>query len=110
MATPSSRKKVQKNSSRRPFAVITGGSSGIGFELAREFAEDGYDLLIAADGEDVHEAARKLEVHGAHVESEQVDLATQAGVEELYSKIKAMKRPVDVLALNAGVGVSGRFA
>ena len=45
----------------RPLAVVTGASMGIGYELARVFAEHGYDLVVNADSEKIHDAARELQ-------------------------------------------------
>jgi uncharacterized protein len=87
----------------RPLAVVTGASSGIGFELAKQFAEHDFDLIVAAEDDAIHAAASEL---GA--EAVQVDLGTAAGVEELYAGIAG--RPVDALALNAGIGAGGAFA
>lgn len=99
----------------RPLAVVTGGSSGIGFELAREFAEHGYDLVICAESMGkLQEAAQALRGlgpgGGSQVEPVSADLATWDGVEQLYAALNALGRPVDVLAANAGVGVYGDFA
>ncbi len=68
----------------RPLAIVTGASSGIGLELAREAATRGYDLIIAAD-EPLDAAAQTLRALGAEVEAVQADLATRAGVELLFS-------------------------
>src|SRR5215207_2036267 len=73
-------------------AVVTGASSGIGLELARQFAAHGYGLVLAAD------EAIPAELGGDHV---RVDLSTSAGVEELYERIR--DRPVEAIALNAGI-------
>lgn len=94
----------------KPFAVVTGASSGIGYELARQFAEHGFDLLVTATGPNIDEAAHALRGVGAQVETAQADLATYAGVEALYRAIQATGRPVDAIAINAGVGVGGEFA
>ncbi len=95
----------------RPLAVVTGASSGIGYELAREFGENGFDLIIVSHGERIAEAAEKLRGStGASVESVSADLATFEGVEQLYERIAASVRPVDALAINAGVGAGGDFA
>ena len=94
-------------SSVRPFALVTGASSGIGYELARLLAEDGYDLLIAADTPSLTEAHQALEGLGASVDSLQVDLATMDGVEALYARVG--DRPIDVLAANAGHGLGDAF-
>jgi uncharacterized protein len=96
----------------RPLAVITGASSGIGYELARKFASNGYDLVIAASNPDkLREAARSLSEVGprAQVEAVQTDLSKPEGVRKLYDRLRELGRPVDVLAANAGVGVYGEF-
>lgn len=97
-------------SSTKQFAVVTGASSGIGLELAKQFAQHDFDVLIAADGDGINAAARELEALGAKVESVQVDLASHDGVHKLQSAIQSSGRPVDAIALNAGIGVSGPFA
>lgn len=96
-------------SSTRPFAVVTGASSGIGLELAKQFAQNGFDLLIAAEGSGINDAARQLETLGAQVEPVQVNLAEHEGTHQLLAAIENAGRPVDAVAINAGVGVSGRF-
>jgi short-subunit dehydrogenase len=98
-----------KQTTNRALAVVTGASSGIGFELARQFAQHDFDLLIAAEDEGIERAAEDLRASGGAVETAQVDLATLEGVEELYERIAEMGRPVDAIALNAGVGVNGPF-
>ncbi|MEH2298502.1 MAG: SDR family NAD(P)-dependent oxidoreductase [Nostoc sp.] len=94
----------------RPLAVVTGASNGIGYELAKQFAQNGFDLLVTATGSSINEAAQAFKDLGAQVETVQADLATYDGVEMLYNQIKAIDRPVDAIAINAGVGVSGDFA
>jgi uncharacterized protein len=97
-------------SSTNPFAVVTGASSGIGFELARQFAEHGYDLLVAAEEEAVHQAAADLRRDGTNqVIDVRVDLATHEGVERLHAAIAESGRDVDALVLNAGRGIGGDF-
>ncbi len=93
----------------RPLAVVTGASTGIGYELARQCAENGFDLLIAADEPGIVEAAQALRQSGGQVESVQVDLATQEGVDELYDTIQGLARPVDALLANAGRGLGRGF-
>lgn len=97
-----------ENRRNKKFAVITGASSGIGYELAKQFAEHGFDLLIAARGDELLQAADRLRKFGVTVDPAQVDLATEAGVRELYATIAC--RPVDALVLNAGVVNYGEFA
>ena len=53
----------------RPLAVVTGASTGIGYELARQCAENGFDLLVAADEAGIVEAAQGLRQAGGQVES-----------------------------------------
>jgi short-subunit dehydrogenase len=93
----------------RPFAVVTGGSSGIGYELARQFAQNGYSVLIAAEDEShLADARAQLAATGAEIGTHASDLATEEGVDSLYRAIA--DRPVDVLCVNAGVGLGGPFA
>jgi short-subunit dehydrogenase len=90
-------------------AVITGASSGIGLELARQFAEHGFDLIVAAEDEDLTAATSSLDSAEVQVEAVRVDLATPVGVEQLYERIRTSGRPVAALALNAGIGSGGAF-
>ncbi|HLX21756.1 MAG TPA: SDR family NAD(P)-dependent oxidoreductase [Usitatibacter sp.] len=90
----------------RPLAVVTGASSGIGFQLARICAEHGFDLVVAADG-DMVRAADRLGLSGASVEALQVNLCTEEGVDELLGLIGG--RPVAALLANAGHGLGGAF-
>jgi uncharacterized protein len=87
-------------------AIVTGASSGIGLEIAKLAAKDGYDLIVAADTPFV-EAAPALKELGANVEEIETDLATQQGVDQLLSALAG--REVDVLVANAGQGVGGPF-
>lgn len=91
----------------RNFAVVTGASTGIGLELARCCAKDGYDLLIVADEAEIHQAAQELQGLGVTVEAVEADLATQEGVDKLYQSIAG--RPVDALLANAGRGLGKGF-
>jgi short-subunit dehydrogenase len=92
-----------------PFAVVTGASSGIGLELAKQFAEHGFDLLVTAESERIESAADTLRAMGVKVDTVRADLSTYNGVEQLAASIAATGRPVDAIAINAGVGVSGAF-
>lgn len=90
-------------------AVVTGASSGIGLELAKLFATHGYDLVIVAEDDEINTAAETLRSLGPIVESVQADLATREGVETLWRHVEAKGRPIDAIAINAGVGVGGPF-
>jgi short-subunit dehydrogenase len=97
------------NAGTRPLALVTGASSGIGMELAKLFAQNGYDLIVAAEDDGLEAAAVALRELGAHVEPVQVDLSTQDGVERLAGRFSADRRTPDAIALNAGVGLGGAF-
>src|SRR3954468_20670316 len=92
----------------RPLALVTGASSGIGLELAKQFAENGFDLVITAEDDELTEAAREL--GDAVVETVQVDLATSGGVMDLWARVQETGRPLEAAALNAGIGAGGAFA
>jgi short-subunit dehydrogenase len=94
-------------SANRLFAIVTGASTGIGFELAKRCAQEGYDLLIAADEPEIGSAATSLRSEGATVEALQADLATIEGVDKLYAAAKG--RQVDALLANAGRGLGHGF-
>ncbi|HEU4461392.1 MAG TPA: SDR family NAD(P)-dependent oxidoreductase [Solirubrobacterales bacterium] len=97
------------NGQQRPFAVVTGASSGIGFELAKVLAEEDFDLLITAEDE-IETAQRELNQLTASVECTRLDLSREEEVVRLHERIQATARPVDVLCLNAGIGEGGDFA
>jgi uncharacterized protein len=94
-------------SSTRSFAIVTGASTGIGFELAKRCAKEGYDLLIAADEPEIEQAAMSLRDAGTEVEAVQTDLATTDGVDRLYTAVGS--RQVDLLLANAGRGLGHGF-
>lgn len=91
------------------FAVVTGASSGIGLELAKQFAEHGFDLLIVADSPKINEAADVLKTFNVAISIAQIDLAKRESVDQLHNMIRDSGRPVDAAALNAGVGAGGDF-
>jgi uncharacterized protein len=93
----------------RPLALVTGASTGIGYELARCCAENGFDLLVAADEPKIAEAAADFRKLGANVEAVQADLATLAGVDQLYLALQKLNRPLDAMLANAGRGLGKAF-
>jgi uncharacterized protein len=93
-----------------PFAVVTGASFGVGYELARLFVDHGFDVLVTAEDDAIQAAANELGAVGTSVESLKVDLGSYDGVEKLYSRIMSCGRPVDAIVINAGIDRSGNFA
>ena len=93
----------------RPLALVTGASSGIGFELAKVLAANGYDLAIAAD-RPLADAEATIKETGADVAlSLVVDLSQASGVDALVDRVEALGRPVDILCANAGHGLGEAF-
>jgi len=93
----------------KPLALVTGASSGIGLELAKCCARDGYDLIVAADEPGIETAAAELRQLGAEVVALEADLATPAGVGELFDVLERGGRPIDALLANAGRGLGHAF-
>jgi short-subunit dehydrogenase len=89
------------------FAIVTGASTGIGYELAKCCAAEGFDLLVAADEPEIFEAAEEFKKLGVEVEAIEADLATIEGVDSLYAATNG--RQVDALLANAGRGLGGAF-
>ncbi|GAA4693241.1 SDR family NAD(P)-dependent oxidoreductase [Pseudonocardia yuanmonensis] len=102
----------------RELALVTGASSGIGLELARELARRGYDLVVTAEDAALETAAGKIREAGQSAEDDgggvsvttvHADLRRREGVEEVWAAVGKTGRPVAVAALNAGVGLGGPF-
>ena len=91
------------------FAAVTGASNGIGLELARVFAENGYDLIVNSAGERLESAAQELSSLGVQVDAVQADLSTPEGCDTFWRAVEASGRKLDAIAINAGVGVGGLF-
>ena len=94
-------------STSKPLAVVTGASTGIGYELAKCCAANNFDLVAAADEAEIKKAAQDFEAMGAKVDAVQADLATVEGVDNLYEVIG--NRPVAALLANAGRGLGKGF-
>ena len=91
----------------KPLAIVTGASTGIGYELAKECAINGFNLIVAADEPAIDKAAKEFSQLGADVDAVKADLATLEGVDEVYAAIRG--RPVDALLANAGRGLGKGF-
>ena len=97
------------NAQSRPLAIVTGASTGIGLELARQCAQNGFDLVIAADEAEIESAAQSLRTEGATVTPVVADLSTLKGVDKLVTAVEQLGRPVDALLANAGRGLGHAF-
>src|SRR3954452_4516083 len=100
---------MTEKTQNRPLALVTGASSGIGYELAKQFVEHGYDLVVNAEDDGIHSAAAELAASGARVDAVQADLTDPEQVEKLYSVASGAGRPLAAAVLNAGVGQGGAF-
>lgn len=94
----------------RQLAVVTGGSAGIGFELAKQFAQHGYDVAISGSSDKVFAAAAQLEELGVQAFAHRADASTFEGVESFWNFIVGLEQPVGAAALNVGVSLGGAFA
>jgi short-subunit dehydrogenase len=95
-------------SQMRKFAIVSGASTGIGYELAKICVENDYDVLIAADEFAIEQAAASLRQGAAgSVEAVQADLSRPEGVDRLYAATNG--RQVDALLANAGRGLGRAF-
>jgi short-subunit dehydrogenase len=88
-------------------AVVTGASTGIGYELAKQCAGNSFDLLVAADEPEIQRAAADFRADGVKVDAIQTDLATIEGVDRLYAALSG--RQVSALLANAGLGLGRAF-
>lgn len=95
-----------------PFALITGASSGLGLDFARQLAEKSYDLVLVARSVGRMEslAAELQQKHSVRCIVLSQDLAQPGSARELFSKLDAQRLTIDVLINNAGCGVWGEFA
>ena len=94
------------------FALITGATSGIGFELAKLFAENKYNLIIVARNQDELDktAATLKDSYGVEITTISKDLFKQDAAFELCDELKEKNIKIDVLVNDAGQGLYGKFA
>lgn len=93
-----------------PYALITGASEGIGFELAKLFAADKYNLvIIARDQADLQKAAETLQQYGVEVVTISKDLFEPQAAQEIYKEVTDKGLYITALVNNAGQGVYGKF-
>ena len=91
-------------------ALVTGASSGIGYQLAKVLAGKGYDLVVASAGDRLDKAVDDFRADGVTVTEVNADLATPEGVDKLWSEVESLGGGLEVACINAGVGVGGLFA
>nr|BDT27597.1 SDR family NAD(P)-dependent oxidoreductase [Bacteriovorax sp. HI3] len=87
----------------KPLAVIASSSCSDGYDLARQFAEHGYDIIVAAANPSVVEEAEDFKKLKVDAVSYQLDLSSPEGVEQLYRRIVATGRAVEALVINTGL-------
>lgn len=95
---------------KNQYALITGATSGIGYELAKQFAKNGYDLVVVArNNEELKNKAEEFKSYGANVISISKNLFLQDEVYSLYSELKLNGINPEILVNDAGQGVYGKF-
>lgn len=98
-------------STNQKYALITGATSGIGYELAKLFAKDNYNLVIVArDKAELEKTANELKQSGIEVITISKDLFKREAPFEIYDEVKAKGIEIDVLVNDAGQGLYGLFA
>ena len=100
------------NKPEHPTALITGGSRGIGLELAKVFAQNGHDLVLVARGKEPLESAsnRLTEEYGCTVTAIPLDLTAEGASADLFRQVQEQGGRIDVLVNNAGIADYGPFS
>ena len=94
---------------RNKLAMVTGGSGGNRLELAKQFADHGFDVAISGQSDRVYESAEELRAKGVRAYPYQADASTYDDVEGYWRFVEDLGRPVDAAALNVGIGLGGAF-
>ncbi|MFQ3800805.1 SDR family NAD(P)-dependent oxidoreductase [Staphylococcus equorum] len=89
--------------------MITGSSSGLGFELAKLFAKDNYDVAMSGSSERIYDSAKEIEKLGVEAYPFQADASTYAGVEDFWGFVENKNRQIDAAVLNVGISIGGAF-
>ena len=93
----------------KKLVLITGASSGLGFELVKLFANDGYDVAMSGSSERIYDSAQEIEKIGVETYPFQADASTYDGVENFWSFVEGKNRPIDAAVLNVGISIGGAF-
>lgn len=103
---------MSTNNTQGKHVLITGGTSGIGYELAKQFAADGYNLTLVARAADRLQAVSEelKQQHGIQVNTIEKDLFKPGAAREIYDQTKELGLTIDVLVNDAGQGEYGKFA
>src|SRR5438045_3155351 len=104
--------RSKRNSPQRQTALVTGGSGGIGLELAKVLARNGYDVVLVARNRDALEAAAG-QIEGKHEVKAHVfaaDLRRREAPESISDFLHNENIPIEILVNNAGFGLGGEFA
>lgn len=91
------------------FVLITGASSGLGFELAKLFAKDGYDVAMSGSSDRIFESVKLIEQLGVEAYPYKADASTFDGVEGYWNFVEEKNRKIDAAVLNVGISLGGAF-
>lgn len=93
----------------KKLVLITGSSSGLGFELAKLFAKDGYDVAMSGSSDRIYDSAKEIEKLGVETYPFQADASTYDRVEDFWCFVENKNRTVDAAVLNVGISIGGAF-
>jgi NAD(P)-dependent dehydrogenase (short-subunit alcohol dehydrogenase family) len=102
MRKPRGKREAQSLAGK--LALVTGSNRGIGLEIALALAREDCDVILAArDQKSLAQAARKAEKFNVNVVAETCDVRSPESVDRLFSRVRALRRPIDFLINNAGI-------